>query len=147
MIHEEYFFVICHLLNFPQINKNICITRAYRTFRLTIMQSAFMGRLFAHRSHIVTSLRFASFHSRHLPRYLLRMNEAFLRYENGSDVFDITFRYMDEATMVDRQFNFSRQITESVNKFLSRIDVNVCKIINKKVRDERECVLKMNVDK
>lgn len=63
------------------------------------------------------------------------MNEAFLRYEKGNDTFDISFRYMDEATNVDRQFNFSRQAVESVNNFLKRVDTNVCKIVNKKVRE------------
>lgn len=63
------------------------------------------------------------------------MNEAFLRYERGNDVFDISFRYVDEATKVDRQFNFSRQTAETVNNFLKRIDTNVCKIVTKKVRE------------
>lgn len=62
------------------------------------------------------------------------MNEAFLRYEEGSSMFDISFRYVDEAARVDRQFNFSRQATESVNSFLTRINTNVCKFVNKKVR-------------
>lgn len=99
------------------------------------MHSAFVARLFVHKSSTATSLLFTSFRRSHVqPRYTSRMNEAFLRYEEGSDVFDISFRYVNEAMMVDRQFNLSRQITESINKFLNRIDMNVCKIINKKVR-------------
>ncbi|XP_011338566.1 2',5'-phosphodiesterase 12 isoform X2 [Ooceraea biroi] len=66
------------------------------------------------------------------------MNEAFLRYEEGSDVFDISFRYMDETMMIDRRFNFSRQITESINKFLIRVDANICKIINKKIEKKNK---------
>ncbi|KAL0130432.1 hypothetical protein PUN28_002243 [Cardiocondyla obscurior] len=66
------------------------------------------------------------------------MNEAFLRYEKGSDLFDISFRYVDEVTKVDRQFNFSRQAAESVNNFLKRIDTNVCKIVNKKIERKRK---------
>lgn len=62
------------------------------------------------------------------------MNEAFLRYEKGNEMFDISFRYVDETMNVDRQFNFSRQAAESVNNFLSRVDTNVCKFVNKKVR-------------
>jgi len=62
------------------------------------------------------------------------MNEAFLRYEKGSSTFDISFRYVNDTLKIDRQFNFSRQVTENVNKFLNRIDINVCKVINKKVR-------------
>jgi len=72
---------------------------------------------------------------RHLhARYILNMDEAFLRYEKGSSTFDISFRYMNDTLQIDRQFNFSRQVIENVNKFLNRIDVNICKIINKKVR-------------
>lgn len=71
------------------------------------------------------------------------MNEAFLRYEEGSDMFDISFRYVDETAKIDRQFNFSRQATESVNNFLSRINTNVCKFVNKKVRKKLKLLLSL----
>jgi hypothetical protein len=98
------------------------------------MQNIFAARLFTYRSYTVTSLPFIPFY-RHLhARYILNMDEAFLRYEKGSSTFDISFRYMNDTLQIDRQFNFSRQVIENVNKFLNRIDVNICKIINKKVR-------------
>lgn len=47
------------------------------------------------------------------------LNDVFLRYEKGNDSFDISFRYVDEASKV-RQFNFSRQVAVSVNNFLKK---------------------------
>ncbi|KMQ88325.1 2 -phosphodiesterase 12-like protein [Lasius niger] len=104
------------------------------------MQSAFAVKLFAYRAHLIPSSSIlTSFRGRHVqPKHVLKMNEAFLRYEKGSEVFDISFRYVDETMKVDRQFNFSRQIAESVNNFLKRVDTNVCKIINKKVERKRK---------
>ncbi|XP_029171782.1 2',5'-phosphodiesterase 12 isoform X1 [Nylanderia fulva] len=103
------------------------------------MQSAFAVKLFACRAHLVPSSILTSFRSKHVhSKRVLRMNEAFLRYEKGSEVFDISFRYVNETMRVDRQFNFSRQITENVGNFLKRVDTNVCKIINKKVERKRK---------
>lgn len=85
------------------------------------------------------------FRSRHIqPKHLLKMNEAFLRYEKGNDIFDISFRYVDEVMKVDRQFNFSRQASETVNNFLKRVDTSVCKIVNKKVRRTISKLLRNN---
>ncbi|XP_072743590.1 2',5'-phosphodiesterase 12 [Anoplolepis gracilipes] len=119
------------------------------------MRSVFAVKLFSYRAYLVSSSVFTSFRSKHVrPKHVLKMNEAFLRYENESNVFDISFRYVDEAMNVDRQFNFSRQITEDVNNFLKRIDISICKFINKKIERKRKknstldiCVLpKDNVD-
>ncbi|XP_014482436.1 PREDICTED: 2',5'-phosphodiesterase 12 isoform X2 [Dinoponera quadriceps] len=66
------------------------------------------------------------------------MNEAFLRYDKGNDVFNISFRYVDEVVKIDRQFNFSRQTTESVNSFLTRINTNVCKFVNQKIQRKKK---------
>ncbi|KAM0733217.1 2',5'-phosphodiesterase 12 [Formica fusca] len=103
------------------------------------MQSVFAVKLFSYRAYLVPSSIFTLFRSKHVqPKHLLKMNEAFLRYEKGSESFDISFRYVDETMKVDRQFNFSRQTAESVNNFLKRIDTNVCKIINKKMERKRK---------
>lgn len=101
-----------------------------------IMRSVFALKLLTRNNRLASSFLplISPFRNAHaLTKHVLTMNEAFLRYETGSDAFDITFRYVDEAMHVDRQFNFSRQATESVNNFLKRIDTNVCKILNKRV--------------
>jgi len=99
------------------------------------MRNTFAVKLLVHRIQLISPI-FTPYRSKHFyPRHVLRMNEAFLRYEKDNDIFDISFRYVDEATKVDRQFNFSRRTAESVNNFLKRIDMNVCKIVNKKVRE------------
>jgi len=99
------------------------------------MRNTFAAKLLVHRIQLISPI-LTSYHSKHFySRHVLKMNEAFLRYEKGNNIFDISFRYVDEATKVDRQFNFSRRTAESVNNFLKRIDVSVCKIVNKKVRE------------
>lgn len=101
------------------------------------MRNTFAAKFLVQRSYLVSSFfaRILTFRSAHTqPKHKLRMNEAFLRYEKGDDVFNISFRYVDEVTRIDRQFNFSRQATESVNNFLTRVNMNVCKFVNKKVR-------------
>ncbi|XP_011158190.3 2',5'-phosphodiesterase 12 isoform X1 [Solenopsis invicta] len=102
------------------------------------MRNTFATKLLAYRIHLISPI-FTPYRSKHSQsRLVLKMNEAFLRYENGNDTFNISFRYVDEATKVDRQFNFSRQAAESVNNFLKRVDANVCKFVNKKVDRKRK---------
>ncbi|XP_011150395.1 2',5'-phosphodiesterase 12 isoform X2 [Harpegnathos saltator] len=105
------------------------------------MQSTFPVKLLVQRSYLASSIiaRILPVRNTHTqPKHILKMNEAFLRYEKDSDVFDISFRYVDEVAKVDRQFNFSRQATESVNNFLSRINTNVCKYINNKAERKKK---------
>lgn len=101
------------------------------------MRGVFVSKLLVYRNYLASTF-LITFRSRHVQaRHILKMNEAFLRYEKDSKIFDITFRFADEEKKVDRQFNFSRQAAESVNTFLKRIETNVSKIINKKVRKIR----------
>lgn len=65
-------------------------------------------------------------------RQRLRMNEAFVRYDEDSDRFDISFRYINKDLVVDRQYNFNRQVNEPIESFLKRIDANVSKTLIKK---------------
>ena len=62
------------------------------------------------------------------------MNEAYLRYENGADTFQFTFRYMNPDLNVDRQFNMIRKPAEPVSTFLKRLDSNLSSVIDKKKR-------------
>ncbi|XP_028050379.1 2',5'-phosphodiesterase 12 isoform X2 [Monomorium pharaonis] len=102
------------------------------------MRNTFSFKLFAYRIHLISPI-LIPYRSKHIQsRRVLKMNEAFLRYEKGNDTFDISFRYVDEMAKIDRQFNFSRQIAESVNNFLKRIDTNVCKIVKRKLDRKRK---------
>ncbi|XP_018394353.1 PREDICTED: 2',5'-phosphodiesterase 12 [Cyphomyrmex costatus] len=102
------------------------------------MRNTFAAKLLVHRIHLISPF-LTSYRSKHFQaKQILKMNEAFLRYDKGNDMFDISFRYVDEVTMIDRQFNFSRQVAESVNNFLKRVDTNVCKIVNKKVERRKK---------
>lgn len=102
------------------------------------MRSVLVSKLLVYRNHLASTV-LVTFRSRHAQtRHVLKMNEAFLRYEKDSKMFDITFRYADEEKKVDRQFNFSRQAAESVNTFLKRIETNVSKIVNKKIERKRK---------
>ncbi|KAL6254856.1 hypothetical protein P5V15_014195 [Pogonomyrmex californicus] len=102
------------------------------------MRGVLALKLLAYRIHL-TSTFFTPYRAKHIhARHVLTMNEAFLRYEKGNDVFDISFRYVNEEMNIDRQFNFSRQVTENVNNFLKRIDTNVYKIINKKMQRKKK---------
>ncbi|XP_011063535.1 PREDICTED: 2',5'-phosphodiesterase 12 isoform X4 [Acromyrmex echinatior] len=102
------------------------------------MRNTFAAKLLVHRIHLISPI-LTSYRSKHFQaKQILKMNEAFLRYDKGNDTFDISFRYVDEMTNIDRQFNFSRQIMESVNNFLNRVETNVCKIVNKKIERKKK---------
>lgn len=75
---------------------------------------------------------------RNYSKSIFKMNEAFIRYPNGSETFDFTFRYTNSDLNVDRQFNLSRQASESVHNFLKRIDANLDKIVGKKKRKKEK---------
>lgn len=104
------------------------------------MRSAIATKFFVYKSYLASLIPVRSTlinavrNKGTVPKHLLTMEEAFIRYEKHSEVFDISFRYTNQELKVDRQFNFSRQVAESVNNFLKRVDTNVCKYVNKKVR-------------
>lgn len=72
-------------------------------------------------------INFAQLHSR-----IYKMDKAYMRCPEGSEVFDLSFQYFHPILNINRQFNFSRKLSESVSVFLSRIATNVEKIVNKK---------------
>lgn len=62
------------------------------------------------------------------------MNKAYMRCPPGSDFFELSFQYFNSNLNVNRQFNFSRKLSEPVSVFLARISTNVDKIVNKKTK-------------
>ncbi|XP_031365550.1 2',5'-phosphodiesterase 12-like [Apis dorsata] len=79
----------------------------------------------------------------------LKMNEAILFHEEGSKNFKMSFRYVNPDLNVDRQFNFQRQVDESINRFIQRIHKNIyayiIKIIYRKQKKRNENFIEMNI--
>lgn len=72
-------------------------------------------------------INFAQLHSR-----IYKMDKAYMRCPEGSEVFDLSFQYFHPVLNINRQFNFNRKLSECVSAFLIRISTNVEKIVNKK---------------
>lgn len=68
----------------------------------------------------------------------LKMNEAILFHEEGSKQFKMTFRYINPVLNVDRQFNFQRQVDESINYFIQRIYKNIHTYLIKTIYKKRK---------
>ncbi|PBC27644.1 2',5'-phosphodiesterase [Apis cerana cerana] len=66
------------------------------------------------------------------------MNEAILFHEEGSKQFKMTFRYINPVLNVDRQFNFQRQVDESINYFIQRIYKNIHTYLIKTIYKKRK---------
>ncbi|XP_015510986.2 2',5'-phosphodiesterase 12 [Neodiprion lecontei] len=78
------------------------------------------------------------FRSKHQEKKLiLKMNEAFVRYDEGTDNFDVTFRYVNAEYNVNKQFNFNRKSDSTVSNFLSRVDANVSKVLSAKKKKKK----------
>lgn len=75
---------------------------------------------------------------RYLHKHVFKMNTAYLRHTNNSEQFQITFQYTNPELNVNRQFNFSRQLNETVDTFTNRVSVNVEKFINKKTKKKKK---------
>lgn len=60
------------------------------------------------------------------------MDKAYLRHLSDNEQFQITFKYTNKDLKVDRQFNFNRKLSETIETFLSRVATNVEKALNKK---------------
>nr|CAH7722308.1 unnamed protein product [Callosobruchus chinensis] len=69
--------------------------------------------------------------------YIFRMDKAYLRHLN-EESFDFTFKYVNEELRVNRQFNMSRKLTETVETFLQRVSINLEKVINKKNKKSKD---------
>ncbi|XP_015601826.1 2',5'-phosphodiesterase 12 [Cephus cinctus] len=91
------------------------------------------------KSSLVCSLK--SKHNQ--PQHIISMNQAFLRYESGSETFEMNFRYVNAELNIDRQFNLTRKCNETISNFLKRIETNMEKsLIKKKKKSRRKNNLK-----
>lgn len=77
------------------------------------------------------------FHLRKAHRYIYNMEKAYYR-QKDDEHFQFTFQYNDTELNVNRQFNFCRQLTETVGTFLSRINTNVEKVLLKKAKKKNK---------
>ncbi|KAK2582431.1 hypothetical protein KPH14_004741 [Odynerus spinipes] len=69
---------------------------------------------------------------------VLNTGEAFLYHEKGAETFTFMLRFEYPTLNVDRQFNFSRRVNESVDIFLNRIEQNITKsLIHKKKKKKK----------
>jgi 2',5'-phosphodiesterase len=68
-----------------------------------------------------------------------KMQNAYIRCQDGADQFQLSFQLKSELLGVDRQFNFSRQLSEKVNDFLARITTNIERNVNKKKKKKGTC--------
>jgi 2',5'-phosphodiesterase len=65
------------------------------------------------------------------------MQNAYIRCHDGAEDFQFSFLLRSELLGVDRQFNFSRQLSEKVSDFLARISTNVERSVNKKKKRKK----------
>ncbi|KAK9879423.1 hypothetical protein WA026_006490 [Henosepilachna vigintioctopunctata] len=70
--------------------------------------------------------------NRLLHKYIFKMDKAYFRRIEETEQFHFTFRYTNKDLKVDRQFNFTRQISEPVSVFLGRLNTNIEKIVIRK---------------
>lgn len=66
-----------------------------------------------------------------------KMQNAYVRCHEGAEDFQFSFQLRNELLGVDRQFNFSRQLSEKVSDFLSRISTNIERSVNKKKKRQK----------
>jgi 2',5'-phosphodiesterase len=69
-----------------------------------------------------------------------KMQNAYIRCHDGADQFQLSFQLRNGSLGVDRQFNFSRQLSEKVNDFLARITANIERSVNKKKKRKKGTV-------
>lgn len=66
-----------------------------------------------------------------------KMQNAYIRCHDGADEFQLSFQLRNGLLGVDRQFNFSRQLSEKVNDFLARVTANIERKVNKKKKKKK----------
>lgn len=81
----------------------------------------------------------STFHvsTKYLHRIKLKMENAYFRYFEGDDHFEMILKFTSPTLGIERQFNFKRQISESVDSFLGRVSTNVEKITSKKTKKKK----------
>lgn len=83
---------------------------------------------------VVTKIRILSFRSLHQIKF--KMDKAYLR-QIDDDKFELAFRFLDEDLRIDRQFNFNRTFSETIDTFLARIITNFEKLAFRKKKKKK----------
>lgn len=89
----------------------------------------------------VFKLKTISVPARNIHKYTFKMNKAYLRHASDSNYFQITFHYKNLDLKVDRQFNFQRQLNETVGTFIGRVETNLEKATAKKKKGKAKAVV------
>lgn len=63
---------------------------------------------------------------------------AYFHLLDGADKFKVTFWYINESINVNRQFNFERSISETLDIFLTRVTKNLDKVVMNKLKKKRK---------
>jgi len=66
-----------------------------------------------------------------------KMQNAYIRCQDGAEQFQLSFQLRNQLLGIDRQFNFSRRLSEKVNDFLGRITTSIERSINKKKKKKK----------
>nr|CAD7454926.1 unnamed protein product [Timema tahoe] len=66
------------------------------------------------------------------PKNIDKMQNAYFRYQDGEDHFQLSFQFSCEHLRVNRQFNFSRKMSETITDFLGRVCTNLERTLFKK---------------
>lgn len=66
------------------------------------------------------------------------MNKVYMLHSEPSGNFEIKFSFSDKDVNVNRQFNFKRSITETVDVVLSRVKTNVEKVVTNKSKRRKK---------
>lgn len=87
--------------------------------------------------NIFTLRNIVKFHVRNKANcaFIYEMDKAYVRI--NSDTFEFSFQYKNPNLNIDRQFNFSRRLTENVSTFLGRISTNVDKVLSKQKKKNK----------
>ncbi|CAG9858960.1 unnamed protein product [Phyllotreta striolata] len=75
---------------------------------------------------------------KYIHKYIFNMEKAYLRHLEGGDQFELALKYSNEALKINRQFNFNRRLSESIESFTSRVATNVEKMMVKKTKKRKK---------
>lgn len=75
---------------------------------------------------------------KYIHKYLFNMETAYIRHLDNGDQFEMAFKYSNDDLRINRQFNFNRRLSESIESFTNRVAQNVEKTLNKKNKKRKK---------
>lgn len=92
---------------------------------------------------LICGIRFQiiNFHDkRSIHKMILNMEHMYLRQEENSENVQISFRYTNDKFGVDREFNFSRNVSENITVCTARMNANLEKAFCKRLKKKKKSV-------